>query len=171
MLRSVTIAVLLWGCCLMATACGYRFTGGGDLPEGVRTINVATLVNRTAETGLENVITNDLIYEFTRSGKAAVTERSKADAVLSGVIRSLGIATVSHKGENVAFERRVTVLVDLKLTDAADNTIWSVRNFSANETYEVESDKLSTEQNKKEAIAQLSKRLAEKAYNRMTEDF
>ena len=51
-------ALLFFGAVL--TACGYRFTGGGDLPENVRKISVAVFENRTQETGLETVVTNDL---------------------------------------------------------------------------------------------------------------
>ena len=43
-------------------------------------------------------LTNDLIYEFTRSGKVSVTDTEKADAVLSGVIRSMQEFTISHSG-------------------------------------------------------------------------
>ena len=166
--KALWILVLCW---TTVAACGYRFTGGGDLPEGIRKISVTILENRTQETGLENVVTNDLIYEFTRSGKAEVTDREQADAILSGVIRSMRTATVTHRGEQTALERRVTISVDLKLTDQAGEALWAVKGLSANETYVVESDKLDTEENKREAIAELSKRLAEKVFNRMTGDF
>jgi len=166
--KALWILVLCW---TTVAACGYRFTGGGDLPEGIRKISVTILENRTQETGLENVVTNDLIYEFTRSGKAKVTDREQADAILSGVIRSMRTATVTHRGEQTALERRVTISVDLKLTDQAGQVLWAVKGLSANETYVVESDKLDTEENKREAIAALSKRMAEKVFNRMTGDF
>lgn len=156
---------------LVNSGCGYRFSGGGSLPGKIRNVRVAILDNRTTETGLENLVTNDLIYEFTRSGKARVTDSDNADATLSGTIRYLRIASVAHSSSSTAVERRVTVGVDLKLADTAGTVIWSIKDFSANETYDVASSKLDTEQNKQQALIQLSKRLAERVYNRMTEDF
>jgi len=158
-------------CCLSVGACGYRFTGGGDLPEGVRKISVTILENRTGETGFENVLTNDLIFEFTRSGKASVTDREAADAVLSGVIQSMRDNTVSRETEQTAIERRVTISVDLRLVDTGGEILWAVKGLSANETYDVESDKLATEQNKRIALVKLSNRFAEKVFSSMTDDF
>jgi hypothetical protein len=59
----------------------------------------------------------------------------------------------------------------LKLTGPDGRVIWSARGVSANEAYDVMSDKLATEQNRRDAISVLSKRLAEKVYNRITADF
>jgi len=161
--------VLFFG--VLLTACGYRFTGGGELPENVRKISVSVFENKTQETGLESVITNDLIYEFTRSGKASVTSRERAEAILTGVIKSMHITTASHKGEDTALERRVTIVVDLNLVGHDNRILWVRKNLSANETYLVESDKLATENNKSEAIREMSQRLAETVFNSMTDDF
>jgi outer membrane lipopolysaccharide assembly protein LptE/RlpB len=151
------------------TACGYRFTGSGNFPAGVKSVFIAILENRTTETGLENIVTKDLIYEFTRNRRAASKE--KAEAVLSGVLNALNTETISHKGQHTSLERRVSVSVDLKLTDADGREIWSGKGISANEAYDVATDKLETEQNRREAISALSKRLSEKIYNRLTVDF
>lgn len=163
---------------IFLSACSYHFEGGGELPAGVRNVFVGVFENRTSETGLENIFTNDLINEFTRSKRFA--GREKADAVLSGVIRSMSIETISHGTSSyTSLERRVKISVDLKLTafdrNASENSgsrvIWVRKGMTDNETYDVDDDKLVTEQNKKEAISTLSKRLAESVYNRLTEDF
>ena len=157
--------------CLFAflSACGYRFAGAGSLPSGIKTVCVIMLANRTSETGVENTFTNDLIYEFARHGKIASID--KADAVLSGVVKSISIETISRSGSHTPIERRVRFTLDLKLTDNDGRIIWSAKGVSGNEAYSVASDKLSTEQNRRNAIATLSERFAEKVYNRLTEDF
>ena len=73
---------------LFFSACGYRFAGSGNLPGGIQTVAIEILENRTTETGLENTITNDLIYEFSRKGRRVQKDSKKADAVLTGVIVS-----------------------------------------------------------------------------------
>ncbi|RZB35113.1 MAG: hypothetical protein SRB1_00881 [Desulfobacteraceae bacterium Eth-SRB1] len=152
-----------------SSACGYKFTGGGGLPQGIKTVYIAMLENRTSETGAENVFTNDLIYEFTKNN--AMASKDQADAYLSGIIKSMNIETISHRGTHTSLERRVKIALDLKLTDTDGKVIWIAKDISENEEYDVMSDKLATEQKRRDAISDLSKRLAEKIYNRLTEDF
>ncbi len=156
---------------MIVSACGYKFTGGGSFPAGIKSICVVTLENRTSETGAENIFTNDIIYEVTRDNKVVLTSKDKAEALLSGIIKSMSIQTISHKGTHSSLERRVTITVDVTLTDPNGTVIWSANDVSANEAYDVMSDKLATEQKKRNAISALSKRLAEKLYARITDDF
>ena len=147
---------------LLFSACGYRFAGNGSLPSGITSISVEMFKNRSAVTGMENIITNDLIYEFIRHGQTVLTGKDKADAVLTGVIVSISSRTISHKGEYTSSERRVELKVDLQLTDKSGGVIWSAKNISDNEAYKVSSTKQVTEGNKKLAIKKLTKRLAGK---------
>ena len=156
---------------IVLTACGYQFSGRGNLPSGVQTIAVNILKNRTLETGLENILTNDLIFEFIRSGRAVEKNNKKADAVLSGVIESSRITTISRKGEQSPLARQIEITVNLKLTSSDDRVIWSASGISDYEAYNVAADRQVTEMNKRQAIETLSKRLAEKIQNRMTENF
>lgn len=167
-----TIFFLFWLMSLFSGfGCGYKFSGGGDLPAGIKSICVTVFENRTFETGIENIITNALIYEFTRDGKITVTGKDGADAVLSGVIDSISAGTISHRGEYTSVERRVKMMVDLKLTHKDGRIIWTAKGVSENEAYQVTSDKVSTQHNKLNAISVLSKRLAEKVYYSLTDNF
>ena len=171
MARGIWTVLIVGWLGLSLAACGYRFAGGGSMPEGIRFVGISMLENRTSETGVEDQITNSIIYEFTRSGSVTVTDPARAEAVLSGVINRILVDSIAFTSANVAQERRVTIYVDLTLTGADGRVIWTVRDMTANEDYPVESDKLATERNKREAIAAASERLAERAFRRMTEDF
>ena len=153
------------------SGCGYRFSGGGSLPSGITSVSIEMFRNRTAETGVEAIITNDVIYEFDRHEQVIVSGRDKADAILTGVIQSISETTISHRGEYSSNERRVYVNVDLKLTSRSGKVIWSRKSISEDEAYKVSSQKQSTEQRKREAIKTLSKRLAEIIFNELTADF
>ncbi|MGB9499734.1 MAG: LPS assembly lipoprotein LptE [Dissulfuribacterales bacterium] len=157
--------------CLFVTACGYKFSGGGDLPEGIQSLSFGVLENRTREIGLESQIANDLIYQFTRFSNIELTDKNKADAQLTGIIKSAATRTISHKSANVPTERRIQVVLDMKLTSSDGKVIWSADSISAYETYDVDSDKPQTEQNKKSALATLSSRVAERIYYRLTDNF
>ena len=96
------------------SACGYRFSGSGNLPSGVQTVFIEVLKNRTVETGYENTVTNDLIYEFTRNGRVVEKRRDNTDAILTGVIESEHVRTISRQGQLAPLERRVQKFIDGK---------------------------------------------------------
>ena len=78
-----TVWIILFGG-LIFTGCGYHFAGEGSLPGNIRSIGVSMLANRTAETGVESIFTNDIIYEITRAKKVLLTSTDQADATLTG---------------------------------------------------------------------------------------
>ena len=157
---------------ILFSSCGYHFTGGGDFPGGVKSVFIEFFKNRTSETGISNILTNDLIYEVTRMKKVSLAGESKADAILSGVVTSMSINTIAHQGTQSSLERRVSITVDLKLKDRDGRDLWSRKAISANEEYDVvASDKHATEKNRKDAIKALSKRLSEKIYSNITDAF
>lgn len=166
--KALWIILVLW---VVFSACGYRFAGSGSFPAGTKTISISIFENRTAETGLENIVTNDLIYEVTRSRGAALIRKDKAEANLSGVIVSTQTGSISRSSVDTSLERRVMVTLNLKLTNTSGIIIWSAKGVAESEAYVVEGDKQGTEQNRQDAISKASKRLAEKIYNRLTEDF
>jgi outer membrane lipopolysaccharide assembly protein LptE/RlpB len=156
---------------LFFSACGYRFAGSGNLPGGIQTIAIEIFENRTPETGLENTITNGLIYEFTRKGRKVQKNSKMADAILTGVIGSERITTISRQAQQSPLERRVVITVNLKLTGSDGEVKWSATGVSEFQEYNVASDKEATETNKRRAIETLSKKLAEKIHNRLTDNF
>lgn len=165
------IALLIW--CLASAACGYRLVGQGNtFPEDVKYIYVEMLANNTTQTGLENTVTNQIIFEFTRRNKAALAKSlEKADALLSGEVISKTVQTVAPRGKDAAAQRRVTLSLNLRLTKVGGEIIWVGSGLNDNEVYPVADDKLTTEQSEREAIDVLTARLAERIYNRLTDNF
>jgi outer membrane lipopolysaccharide assembly protein LptE/RlpB len=166
--KALWIILVLW---VFFSACGYRFAGSGGLPAGIKTMSITIFENQSVVTGLENTVTNDLIYEVTRSKGVVLVRKDKAEADLSGVIVSTQTGAISHRDVGTSTERRVTVTLNLKLTNTSGRIIWSAKGVAESEAYVVEDDKQGTEQNRKDALSKASKRLAEKVYNRLTENF
>lgn len=154
-------------------ACGYQFVGrGGAFPQGVKRIYVQMLENKTSTTGLENTVTDQIVFEFTRRNKAALAESpDRADAVLSGEVALKSIQTVAPRGKDAAAQRRVTLVLNLRLIAAGGEIVWVGSGISDNEDYPVADDKLQTERNERQAIVTLTDRLAERVYNRLTDNF
>jgi len=156
---------------LLLHACGYRLYGGGDLPGGIKTIYVEVLENNTSESSIETIFTNDIISEFIRFRKVTLTSRETAQGILTGTIRSMRLNTLSRKSANSVSERLVTITVDLVLKDQEGRLLWLGKGITEYEAYDVLSDKQSTEQNRRIAIEDLSNRLSEVIYHRLTSGF
>ncbi|MFH1985689.1 MAG: LptE family protein [Pseudomonadota bacterium] len=157
---------------LLFAGCGYQFAGGGKVPGGVRAVSIAVFENRTGQTGLETIFTNDLIYEFTRADSVNVTTPQAADAVLSGVIQRLYITAIAHTGTTTTTEQRAIVTIDLKLTATSDGAVlWERKGLSGEEAFSVGSTKSATNANQRAALEALFKKMAESSYNTMTADF
>ncbi len=171
--RGCLALLLLWAP-LVCGACGYRFAGQGELPSGIQRLYLPLLENRSGITGIETIFTNDLVYEFTRASRASarlVKAGDAADARLTGSIGPIAVKTITHRGHQVALERRVTATLSVTIASPDGTVLWSVEKLTDNEAYPVSEDKLATEHNRREAIIEISRRMAETVYNGFTTDF
>jgi outer membrane lipopolysaccharide assembly protein LptE/RlpB len=155
-----------------STACGYKFQGSGKMPEGVESIFVQTFENKTGEAGLETTVTSAVVLEFTKRNKSAVAaSASEADVVMKGVIRSLDVQTVSSRKKDAAGERRVTLRLDIQMLRADGRVVWAAKGITDNDTYSVTDDKFLNERKQAQTVALVAVRIAERVYNRLTDDF
>ena len=152
------------------SGCGYRFSGDRDPVIDLKTVHIPPMTNTTTKVGIETQFTNDLIFEVNRSGKSEVVGREMAEAVLEGVIRDLRTGSVARRDISTTLQRRVSVTVDLLLKDRQGKVLWQ-SSLSDSEEYTVLSDKTSTEGNLRQALAVISRRLAEKFHYRFTSSF
>lgn len=169
--RKRYVVLVMIGILTVLSGCSYHFSGSGNLPSSITRIYISMIENRTAEAGIENYLTDDLINEFIQRRKEALSRQEDAEGILSGSIDSLQDTPIAHSSQSKSTQRRVVLGVALKLVDREGKVIWAVNGINANQAYRVTDDKTLTEQNKKAAIRILSKRLAEKVYNRLTDDF
>jgi outer membrane lipopolysaccharide assembly protein LptE/RlpB len=157
----------------MLVGCGYHFAGSGKYPAGVSRVYITMLQNRSGVTGAESTFTNDLIYEFTRNRpKSIAKDRSAADSILTGTIGRLSVEDIARSSISQAVERRVTATLILELASPDGRILWSSGAIQERQSYAVVAgDKTSTDRNKSNAIDKLAKKLAESAYDRLTDNF
>ncbi len=163
--------IFLFSTCIFILSCSYRFSGEGSLPSGIKRIYFSMIENNTSETGIEHIITNDLINEFIHRRKDVIGRQDDSDGILKGNIEYLRDVPIVHGTQIRSAQRRITLGIALKLTDTKGKAVWIARGINSSEVYRVADDKMSSELNKKTAIQALSRRLAEKVYNRLTDDF
>jgi len=167
-----TIGLLIL-CIALVSACGYRFAGQGQFPKGVEHIFIEVFDNRTSKTGIERVVTNQVIFEFTRQREQSLASSTEnADAILKGVVRTIRTQTISRVGTEVANEREVIMTVDLKLIKQdGGEVIWAAKGIKGRQAYDVSDNKLETDRNESLALARLSERMSERIFSRLTNDF
>jgi outer membrane lipopolysaccharide assembly protein LptE/RlpB len=165
--------VLILACAFLTVlnACGYRLAGSGDLTGGAHTVFVSVFQNKSSMLGIESDFTDSLIREFTRRRAGSLAEKSRADAIFSGVIDSVSTDTVSHRDEYASVERQVRVTVGGRLVSRDGRTLWAADRISESEDYLVASEKSVTDQNLRQAVEKLSEKLAQRMYNHMTANF
>ena len=157
---------------VLCGACGYRFGQESGFPGDSDRLFVKVLENRTQETGIENIVTAALLSELTlRKTDGLAGGIDHADVILSGAIEKVAIRTISTRNKDTASERRVTVSVELELKKQDGSVVWAAKGLTDDEGYIVAADKESTDQNRRNAIRVLSQRIAERAVNRMSDDF
>lgn len=157
---------------VLCGACGYRFGEQGGFPGNTERLFVKVLENKTQETGVESIVTEALLNELTlRKTNELASGFDDADVVLSGFVNRVTINTVSVSKPDVANERRVNVSLDLKLTKKDGSVVWAAKDLSDFEEYRVDTDTEQTDANRRNAIRVISKRIAERAVNRFSDDF
>lgn len=168
MQRTLVLALLI---CLLLPSCGYRFSGGGSLPGGAETLSVLMLENRTAEAGIQAQLNGDIVYEVTRRDSSWIARTENADALLSGVVKTVQDTDIAHTGTITASQRRVTLTVDMQLERPDGTILWRRNGLSDYEAYDVGANRTQTDLNRRSAIEKVSKRLAETIYKSITDDF
>lgn len=156
----------------LSGACGYRFAAQKGFPGGTHGLFVSVFQNRTQETGVENIVTAAFLSELTlRKTDELAGSMDNAEVVLSGVVEEVAIGTIATKKKDTASERRVTVTLSVALTKRQGSVVWAAKGISDNEGYRVDNNPEQTDQNRRNAIALLSRRIAEKVVNRLSDNF
>jgi outer membrane lipopolysaccharide assembly protein LptE/RlpB len=153
--------------------CGYRFSGQGEFPEGVERIFIGVFENRTTKTGIERIVTNQIVFEFTRQReKSIASSEAQADAVLKGVIKKIRTDTLSRIGTEVANEREVIMTVDVRLVrQGSRETLWAAKGITDRQAFDVADTQVDTDRNENIALARLSERMSERIFSRLTNNF
>jgi outer membrane lipopolysaccharide assembly protein LptE/RlpB len=106
------------GMLLGATGCGYQLAGQSLLlSQDIRRIYVEPFISRSRDVGIDKELTSALRSEFYRRGQLKVVDQlDQADAIVSGVIRSLDshVASVNRKDEVLQWESVMVLDVSLR---------------------------------------------------------
>jgi hypothetical protein len=129
---------MLWVAGFVFGGCGYQFSGQSTfLPKDVRTIYVEPFINRTRSVGLDKEVASAVRSEFYRGGRLRLVDRAdQADAIVSGVIRSLESHVVSVNRKDSVLQYEATLSADVTLRRTEPNEIlWRSEGMNLAEIY------------------------------------
>ncbi len=159
-----------------APGCGYT-TRAHIAADGFRTIYVAPFSNKidmTSETNegsrfktyfplMENTIKNAVVDRYIFDGTLKVVKEDAADVILKGSVVHYRRDILRSSSGDDPEEYRVTVFVDLTLTDAKTGAlIWEKKNFGGDSTYYTTGQYVKTESEAiQDAMTDLARRIVE----------
>mgnify|MGYP000282608440 CR=1 FL=1 len=164
------LVALMFGA--VGASCGYHFQGKAQLPGGAQLLYVDIFENRTNQLGLETTVTNAVVFEFMKRGKQSmVSDRESADLVMKGVIRSVELSTDVARYRDQGGARSVSLTLDVQLVAPDGRVAWSAVGLTDSDTYVVSEDKFLSQDKQRATLAVVATRIAEKIYNRFTDNF
>jgi outer membrane lipopolysaccharide assembly protein LptE/RlpB len=159
---------------LVLAGCGYHLQGAGTgLPPDIRSVAIPIFANRTLETGVETEMARALSARFISAARLEVTDKASADALLMGTVKRIENYPVGVSGGTIqsATQYRLTMIVEMTFTRPRDGKILWKGEVSDWRIYSVDPSLAATENNKQEAIRQISTLLAEKVYSIILDNF
>ncbi len=153
--------------------CGYKFSLEDVRPSSkgvsvrIRTVFIAPFVNKTQFRGLENLLQNALVYEFTTGQGLKVVPKEQAEAVLTGELLDYQETSTGYTRQEYATTGRVSLAIKTELKDPNGNIIWQNPYLYDQENFQFGGSPSQTEDNKKEAIRRILERIAQRIYENL----
>ena len=126
-----------------ALGCGYHLVGtSSNLPPRLQTLYIAPFINQTSRSEVDQRLTEQISQEWVRRGRfQLVASGDKADAVLSGTVKSAVVNPVQFDAQGRATQYQLTVTIDVQLVDRTGEkpvVLWHDERFSRNASYPVD---------------------------------
>ncbi|MBH50248.1 MAG: hypothetical protein CMG69_05820 [Candidatus Marinimicrobia bacterium] len=102
--------------------CGF-YSMAGSIPPHIRSISIPLLDNETAEFGISEEITDNLLEKFTDENILRVVDEENSDSILRGSIIQAEDIPYTYSKEEVVGEYRFTISIDVEWVDVANDKI------------------------------------------------
>ena len=126
------------GMLLAGAGCGYQFAGQSPLfSQNIHTVYVEPFISRSRDVGIDKELTSAFRSEFYRRGPLRVVDQlEQADAIISGVIRSLDshVASVNRKDEVLQYESVMVLDVSLRRREP-NEILWRAQGTRLTQIY------------------------------------
>ena len=132
LLMSSVFAVALSGCMFYSMA--------GSIPPHISSIAIPLVDNQTAEFGMAEAVTDNLVEKFTEENILRVRDETDADSILRGTIIDIKDAPYTYTKEEAVTEYRFTVSMKIEWFDVSNDKAMFEKNFSSFGAYGLSGD-------------------------------
>jgi hypothetical protein len=94
----------------------------GSIPPHIKSIAIPLVNNQTAEFGIAESITDNIIEVFNEENILRIVDEGSADSILHGTIISLEDAPYTFSSEEAVSEYRINITMDITWNDV-DNDV------------------------------------------------
>ncbi len=163
--------------CLIAGlgACGYRPVASlHALPSDLRRIEVPVFENRSREPGVEKMLADALLEEFSRRGVLDPVLRGTGHAglALRGVVVDVRFVTSAVSSVGLNLEVELTLVLDVELLRGAPRErVWQPDGLRVREKFLSSSDAQVETTNKEQALRSVAARLAGRLHDEIVQTF
>jgi len=157
----------------LAPGCGYRIAGlGGELPGGVRRVEVPIFQNHTVRPDLSRILTEEFIGDLIAAGKVEIAHGEAADAVVRGTAVSYKRDPITFDEAGKALENRITLVMDVSLERRSDKrTLFAERNVTIRYDYPSRGNLQEDDRLEEEAVRKAAEQMSQKLVSLMLEGF
>jgi len=132
-------SVFLWYFLFVFTGCMY-YSMAGSIPSHINSIAIPIVENQTAEFGMSESVTENLLSKFNEENILRVTDEEQATSVLRGIITRVSDAPYTFTKQEAVTEYRFTVHMNVEWYDVRDDKVLMKKNFSGWGAYGLSGD-------------------------------
>ncbi|MEE8340547.1 MAG: LptE family protein [Candidatus Neomarinimicrobiota bacterium] len=130
------IVVLL---AVIITGCSY-YSMAGSIPPHIKSIAIPLVNNQTAEFGIAESITDNIIEVFNEENILSIVDDINADSILRGTIISLEDAPYTFSAEEAVSEYRISITMDIVWNDVENEVDLLKKRYSGWGAYGLSGD-------------------------------
>lgn len=121
------------------TGCGY-YSMAGSIPPHIKSIAIPLVNNQTAEFGIAESITDNIIEVFNEENILRIVDEDNADSILRGTIISLEDAPYTFTREEAVTEYRINITMDITWHDVENDADLLKKRYSGWGAYGLSGD-------------------------------
>ncbi len=172
-MRFFCLQILAAALCMLLGGCGYHVAryGEGHLVSGSKEVGISLFTNKSYRQNLEAILTAALVDEFARRSGGKVVADDAAQLLLSGAVESYGSAAISYTSLDLIREYKVSMTVAATLREKATQKVLWKGEVVETATYPSFADVAQQQNAEDEAIREICRKLAQRIYQKVNEDF
>ena len=138
-LNSMHNKVIFIFSCAFLSGCMY-YSMAGSIPAHINSIAIPIVENQTAEFGMSESVTENLLMKFNEENILRITDEDQATSILRGTITRVSDAPYTFTKEEAVTEYRFTVHMKVEWFDVRDDKVLIEKNFSGWGAYGLSGD-------------------------------